>query len=100
MTHHWALEPAQRYLRRYGRRNGSSTENCVETLTGEELPKPDFTEVRGTKGIKEAAYNVAGMEVKIAVASGLGNARELLNKVKSGEATITSSKSWDAQAAV
>ena len=71
---------------------------AVETLTGEELPKPDFTEVRGTKGIKEAAYNVAGMEVKIAVASGLGNARELLNKVKSGEATITSSKSWDAQA--
>ena len=32
---------------------------AVETLTGEELPKPDFTEVRGTKGIKEAAYNVA-----------------------------------------
>ena len=59
---------------------------AVETLTGEELPKPDFTEVRGTKGIKEATYNVAGMEVKIAVASGLGNARELLNKVKSGEA--------------
>ena len=59
---------------------------AVETLTGEELPKLDFTEVRGTKGIKEASYNVAGMEVKVAVASGLGNARELLNKVKSGEA--------------
>ena len=59
---------------------------AVETLTGEELPKLDFTAVRGTKGIKEASYNVAGMEVKVAVASGLGNARELLNKVKSGEA--------------
>ena len=59
---------------------------AVETLTGEELPKLDFTEVRGTKGIKEASYNVAGMEVKVAVAPGLGNARELLNKVKSGEA--------------
>ena len=59
---------------------------AVETLTGEELPSPDFTEVRGTQGIKEASYNVAGMEVKIAVASGLGNARELLNRVKSGEA--------------
>ena len=59
---------------------------AVETLTGEELPKLDFTEVRGTKGIKEATYNVAGMDVKVAVASGLGNARELLNKVKSGEA--------------
>lgn len=59
---------------------------AVETLTGEELPSVDFTEVRGTKGIKEATYHVAGMDVKVAVASGLGNARELLNKVKSGEA--------------
>lgn len=59
---------------------------AVETLTGEELPSPDFVDVRGTKGIKEASYNVAGMNVKVAVASGLGNARELLEKVKSGEA--------------
>ena len=34
---------------------------AVETLTGEELPNPDFVDVRGTKGIKEATYNVAGM---------------------------------------
>jgi NADP-reducing hydrogenase subunit HndD len=59
---------------------------AVEWLTGEELPKLEFTEVRGTEGIKEATYNVAGMDVKVAVASGLGNARELLKKVKSGEA--------------
>lgn len=59
---------------------------AVETLTGEELPKLDFEEVRGTEGIKEATYNVAGMDVKVAVASGLANAKELLNKVKSGEA--------------
>ena len=58
---------------------------AVETLTGEELPSVEFTEVRGTKGIKEATYHVAGMDVKVAVASGLGNARELLNKVKSAE---------------
>ena len=60
---------------------------AVETLTGEELENVDFTEVRGTKGIKEATYHVAGMDVKVAVASGLGNARELLTKVKNGEAT-------------
>ena len=60
---------------------------AVETLTGESLASLDFTEVRGTQGIKEASYNVAGMEIKVAVASGLGNARTLLNKVKSGEAT-------------
>ena len=59
---------------------------AVETLTGEELPKLEFHEVRGTAGIKEAAYHVADMDVKVAVASGLGNARELLKKVKSGEA--------------
>lgn len=60
---------------------------AVETLTGEELENVDFAEVRGTKGIKEATYHVAGMDVKVAVASGLGNARELLNRLKSGEAS-------------
>jgi len=59
---------------------------AVETLTGEELASLDFTDVRGTEGIKEASYNVAGLEVKVAVASGLGNAKALLEKVKSGEA--------------
>lgn len=59
---------------------------AVEVLTGEELAKLEFEDVRGTKGIKEATYSVAGLDVKVAVASGLGNTRELLNKVKSGEA--------------
>ena len=59
---------------------------AVETLTGEELAKLDFTDVRGTEGVKEASYNVAGMDIRVAVASGLANARTLLNKVKSGEA--------------
>lgn len=59
---------------------------AVETLTGEELKSLDFKEVRGVDGIKEATYNVAGMDVKVAVASGLKNANELLSKVQSGEA--------------
>ena len=59
---------------------------AVETLTGEELASLDFTDVRGTQGIKEASYNVAGLEVKVAVVSGLNNAKALLEKVKSGEA--------------
>lgn len=59
---------------------------AVETLTGEELKKLEFTDVRGTEGIKEASYHVAGMDLRVAVASGLGNARELLNRVRSGEA--------------
>lgn len=59
---------------------------AVETLTGEELPSVDFTDVRGIQGIKEATYHVAGMDVKVAVASGLGNAKKLLDSVKAGEA--------------
>ncbi len=57
---------------------------AVYTLTGEN--PIDFPEVRGTDGIKEATYNVAGMDVKVAVASGLANAKELLEKVQNGEA--------------
>ena len=53
---------------------------AVETLTGEELPKLDFEEVRGTKGIKEATYNVAGMDVKVAVASGLAMQKNCLKR--------------------
>ena len=59
---------------------------AVEKLTGKELEKPEFTEVRGTDGIKEASYNVAGMDVKVAVASGLANAKIIMDKVRSGEA--------------
>lgn len=59
---------------------------AVEVLTGKELPALDFTEVRGIEGIKEATYNVNGLDVKVAVASSTGMARKLLNKVKAGEA--------------
>ncbi len=58
---------------------------AVEELTGKPLDNLDFTDVRGIEGIKEAEYDVAGMKVRVAVASGLANARELLNKVRSGE---------------
>lgn len=45
----------------------------------------DFKEVRGTEPIKEATYNVAGVTVKVAVASGLANARRIMDAIKSGE---------------
>lgn len=60
---------------------------AVWKLTGENSDSPiEFNEVRGVQGIKEATFQVAGMDVNVAVASGLSNARELLEKVKSGEA--------------
>lgn len=48
--------------------------------------KIEFNEVRGPEAIREAKYNVAGVEIKVAVTSGLGNARKLLDKIKRGEA--------------
>jgi len=45
----------------------------------------NFNEVRGPAGIRRATYKIAGMDVNVAAASGLANARELLNAVKSGE---------------
>ncbi len=59
---------------------------AVETITGSELASPDFKEVRGTKGIKEATYEAAGLKVNVAVASGLSNARKLLDDVRAGKA--------------
>ncbi len=56
----------------------------AEVVTGEEV-NPDFTEVRGIEGVKEAVYDLKGQKVRVAVASGLGNARKLLDAVKSGE---------------
>ncbi|MBR2912709.1 MAG: [Oscillospiraceae bacterium] len=45
----------------------------------------EFTDVRGTDGIKRKTYNVNGTEIKVAVASGLSNAKELLKSVQNGE---------------
>ena len=59
---------------------------AAEVLEGKPLEKVEFNEVRGTEGFKEATYKVAGMDVKVAVVSGLNNANALLEKVRSGEA--------------
>ncbi|MCH5203837.1 MAG: iron hydrogenase small subunit [Oscillospiraceae bacterium] len=57
-------------------------------LTGESDSAPvDFKEVRGVEGIKEATYDVGGKTVRVAVASGLANAKKLLKSIKSGEAS-------------
>ncbi len=58
----------------------------VEILEGKSLDKLEFDAVRGTEGIKEATLTVAGTEVKVAVVSGLGNARKLLNDIRDGKA--------------
>lgn len=58
---------------------------AADTITGEDLKELDYTEVRGTKGIKIAEYTIKDIKVKVAVASGLDNAKELLERVRAGE---------------
>ena len=58
----------------------------ADVLTGEDLKEIDYTDVRGTDGIKYAAYEVAGMPVKVAVASGLENASKILDDIRAGKA--------------
>ncbi|MBR4394778.1 MAG: [Eubacteriaceae bacterium] len=55
-------------------------------VTGTNPPADAFTAVRGMKGWKEASFEVPGAgTVRVAVASGLGNTRELMEAVKKGE---------------
>ena len=55
-------------------------------LTGKDNEAVDFHEVRGTAGLKEAVYNIAGMDVKVAVASGLASANYVLSCIRDGSA--------------
>jgi len=65
---------------------GGVMEAAVRTaywmITGRNMEKVDLKVVRGMEGIKEAEVDIDGLKVKVAVAHGLGNARELLTKVR------------------
>lgn len=54
-------------------------------LVTNENPDPDaFKDVRGREGWKEATFNLAGTDLRVAVASGLGNTRKLIEAVREG----------------
>ena len=57
---------------------------AYEWLTKETLEKVEFHDLRGFNGIKEAVIKINDLDVKIAVAHGLGNARELLENIRAG----------------
>ena len=57
-----------------------------DVLTGEDLKKIDFEQVRGEKGIKRATITIAGKELKVVAASGLANAQKIMEEIKSGKA--------------
>jgi len=53
-------------------------------ITGRELADLKVTAVRGLKGVKEASVDIDGLKIGVAVASGLTNARALLEQVRAG----------------
>ncbi len=59
---------------------------AYEWITKKELKEVNFVDVRGLQGIKEATVDIDGLKINIAVSSGLGNARKILEKIQSGEA--------------
>jgi len=52
------------------------------------LEKLEFEDVRGIEGIKRAAYKLGDVTVRVAVASGLSNAKRLLTAVQNGEEQV------------
>ncbi len=54
-------------------------------LDGKELEHVELQDVRGMQGIKEATYHLGGMDVKVAVASGMKNAKVLLDQIREGK---------------
>ena len=58
-------------------------------LTGEEHEAIKFEAVRGMLGLKEATLNIAGKELKVAVASGMRNAKVLMDQIREGNSPYT-----------
>ena len=58
---------------------------AAAVLDGKELEHVELKEVRGLEGIKEASYNLGGMEVRVAVAHGMKNAKVLLDQIREGK---------------
>ena len=59
----------------------------VDVLTGEDMPRLEYADVRGLEGIKEATVNVNGTDINVAIVHGTANAAKLLNAIRAGEKT-------------
>lgn len=63
----------------------AATRTAYEVFTKKTLEKVDFHQLRGMEGIRSATVDFNGTEIKIGIAHGLGNARKLLDRIRSGE---------------
>ncbi len=57
---------------------------AYHTLTGKEMDPIEFKPVRGFEAVKEAEVEVAGKKLKVAVTSGMANAKPLLEEIRQG----------------
>lgn len=75
----------------FGRTGGvieAATRTAFEWITGEKLEKVDFEQLRGLEAVRVAEIPVGNLKLRIGVAHGLGAARELLDKVRSGDLNL------------
>lgn len=63
----------------------AAVRTAYELQTGKKLSRLDFTELRGLEGVREATIDFDGLPLNIGIAHGLGNARKLLDDVRSGK---------------
>jgi iron-only hydrogenase group A len=69
----------------YGASGGvmeSALRTAYHKITGKKLIKMNFEKVRGMESIKKAEFEINGKTVRVAVTSGLGNAKKILDELK------------------
>ena len=59
---------------------------AADVLEGKDLGEVNYEAVRGEAGIKKATVNMAGKDIRVVVASGLKNARKIMNEIRDGKA--------------
>jgi NADP-reducing hydrogenase subunit HndD len=62
----------------------AAVRTAYELHTGKKLQKIDFEELRGLEGIRMATIDFDGIPINIGIAHQLGNARKLLDGIRSG----------------
>ncbi|SKC85536.1 NADH-dependent [FeFe] hydrogenase, group A6 [Maledivibacter halophilus] len=65
----------------------AAVRTAYEWITGEKLKGEDvvFKQLRGATGLKKATVEIGDKEINIGIASGLGNARTLLEEIREGK---------------
>jgi NADP-reducing hydrogenase subunit HndD len=62
----------------------AAVRTAYEVFTGKKLERLDFNELRGLDGIRMATVDFDGIKINIGIAHQLGNARKLLDGIRSG----------------